>query len=162
MSSEFSEVASRYEDGYSVQPSPSVAWSLRPSCPRSFVTHDVGRTPRKLARIVSPAIGGAWIQAHEAIDVAKEFRRLARAIRDNYGPSSDLTDTLFSKEYMQVVGLGPRVVPLLLDDVRKTGRPWFWALEALVRTNPAKDVQHGDLAEVARRWLVWGVANNLL
>lgn len=33
--------------------------------------------------------------------------------------------------YQQIIGMGPAVVPLLLNDLVRTRSHWFWALRAI-------------------------------
>ena len=38
--------------------------------------------------------------------------------------------------YQCIIAMGPEVVPLLLRDLQKTRRHWFWALRHLTRADP--------------------------
>lgn len=68
--------------------------------------------------------------------------------------SSSTTAIVTHSAYQRIIGLGPRVVPLLLDKVAK-GEPHFgWALAAITGENPAEEA--ASKSEAARAWLQWG------
>lgn len=56
--------------------------------------------------------------------------------------------------YFEIVGLGPPAVPLVLERLQKSTRPWFQALAAMTRENPAAAAKSHSAA--ARAWLEWG------
>jgi hypothetical protein len=45
-------------------------------------------------------------------------------------------------------------VPLILERLKKSTRPWFQALAAMTRENPASDAATNS--EAAEAWLEWG------
>ena len=90
------------------------------------------------------------------------FRRLARkAVRD-LGASSDLSRLFASPSYLEVIGLGPKVVPLLLRDMRDSRRPWYVALGAITRHDAAIRVERGDIRGMMDAWLAWGKRRRIL
>lgn len=64
--------------------------------------------------------------------------------------------------YRQIIGLGPAVLPLLLRDLRETGRFWFPALHAITGENPVPDEATGDVRRMTEAWLEWGRQKGLL
>jgi hypothetical protein len=58
--------------------------------------------------------------------------------------------------YQEIIGMGPAVVPLLLADLEKTGRSWFWALKVITGSNPVPAADRGDIAKATQAWLGWG------
>lgn len=60
--------------------------------------------------------------------------------------------------YLKIIGLGPRVVPLIVEDLRERGGWWFAALEALTRENPASSLDSGHPEAVKAAWLQWADA----
>ncbi len=58
--------------------------------------------------------------------------------------------------YQEIIGMGPAVVPLLLADLEKTGRHWFWALKVITGSNPVPAADRGNIATVTQAWLRWG------
>ena len=64
--------------------------------------------------------------------------------------------------YYQIIGMGPKVVPLILRELEKETDHWFWALEAITGENPVKEDDAGDMRASARAWLEWGRRNGLI
>lgn len=118
--------------------------------------------PRKTLRIVPSSSSNAWLTDQENIDVKAELKSLVRRMDERLGPASRLTERLFSAEYAAVIGLGPRVVPLLIKDLQRSLQPWFWALKAITREDPARDVNSGDFHGIASAWIAWGKDNDVV
>lgn len=62
--------------------------------------------------------------------------------------------------YFEIVALGPPAVPLILERLKKSTRPWFQALAAMTRENPAADAETNS--EAAHAWLEWGQSRGLV
>lgn len=133
--------------------------------------HQHTRAPTKRMVVIQPkaktktkakAKIGTWVR--EALDapLLGTFRDLVEQIDFKYGPQSNLQRLLFSEEYMAVIGMGPRVVPLLLEDLKSGNTPWFWALKAITREDVGSDVGAGDFRSLRDAWLVWGATKGLL
>ena len=74
-----------------------------------------------------------------------------------------LSDTFFSSSmsamavhpsYQRIIGMGRQVIPLILADLRKEPKPWFWALTAITGENPA--ASEDTMSGAAKAWLDWG------
>lgn len=62
--------------------------------------------------------------------------------------------------YFEIVGLGPPAVPLILERLKESTRPWFQALTAMTRENPAAAAKtHSAAAQI---WLEWGRRRGLI
>jgi len=68
--------------------------------------------------------------------------------------SSSTTEIVFHPSYQQIIGLGPQAIPLILSELRRRARQWFWALSAIVGYDAAEGAE--SPSEAARRWLAWG------
>ncbi len=64
--------------------------------------------------------------------------------------------------YQQVIGMGPKAVPLILTELQREPDHWFWALEAITGENPVPKQDAGDIEASATAWLEWGKQNGLL
>ena len=64
--------------------------------------------------------------------------------------------------YQRIIGLGPKVVPLILVELQKETNHWFWALEAITGENPVPKEDAGDVEASARAWIAWGKKNGHL
>src|ERR1035437_5607438 len=90
--------------------------------------------------------------------IQKRFEKYLKLLKIEIGGSAITQITTRSKYYRKIIGLSIEVVPLILEDLSKTGFPWFDALEALVpeeqQPERLKDgLMYEDLYEI---WLEWG------
>ena len=69
---------------------------------------------------------------------------------------SSISDIISHPAYLEIIGMGPRAVPLLLNELRERPDFWFVALEAITGEDPTSDDSSGDLMEMAKAWLEWG------
>lgn len=62
--------------------------------------------------------------------------------------------------YQRIIGLGPQVVPYILDDLDESPDHWFWALTSIVGED------HGghqtSIGAAAQAWLAWGKSAGLI
>lgn len=95
---------------------------------------------------------------------APELRRVFEALRSRWEAatelSSSITESCTHPDYFRIIGLGPDVVPLIIEAVEAGDYHWDWALTALTGENPAAGA--GDLDEVRRAWMAWGRNRGLL
>lgn len=68
--------------------------------------------------------------------------------------SSSVTDTFMHPAYQQIIGLGPDVLPLILEDVESGELHWGWALQALTGHDAAAGAH--TLPEARDAWIHWG------
>ena len=73
---------------------------------------------------------------------------------------SNLEHIILDLSYQQIIGLGPRVVPLVLEDLAGKGGHWFWALLVLTGNDEARGEQTMEGARQA--WLRWGRGQGLI
>ncbi len=88
------------------------------------------------------------------------FRELADRWRDETMASSSLTEIGSHWAYQRIIGMGPAVVPFILERVAAGERHWGWALSALTGENPAADTE--SPREAAEAWLAWGVKQGVI
>ncbi|MGI8576271.1 MAG: hypothetical protein ACR2MA_13325 [Egibacteraceae bacterium] len=62
-------------------------------------------------------------------------------------------------DYQRIIGLGPDVVPLILDQMAERPGHWFWALFALTGEDPARDTT--TIEDATEAWLAWAWARGL-
>jgi hypothetical protein len=94
-------------------------------------------------------------------DIAALFHELADKWRTETMVLSDITKKSMNRSYQQVIGLGPDVVPLILQDLQQDPDDWFWALSAITREDPIKPEHAGNMGLMARDWLEWGKQRGL-
>ena len=89
--------------------------------------------------------------------VTKEkFMRLVKEWKANRPHSSSIEKLSMHPAYQQIIGLGPDVLPLLLQELATAPGQWFWALRAITCENPVSDDHRGDLRKMADDWFAWG------
>ncbi len=88
---------------------------------------------------------------------AKEaFRRFSAKWREEIGADSSLSNMFENINYLSVIALGRKVVPLILADLQREPVPWFTALQAITGENPVDAQSAGDFRKMAEAWLQWG------
>ena len=58
--------------------------------------------------------------------------------------------------YQQIIGMGERAVPLILEELSREPDHWFWALEAITQENPVPCDAAGNVRLMAEAWVAWG------
>ena len=74
--------------------------------------------------------------------------------------SSSVTETCMHPAYQQIIGLGPDVLPLILEDVVAGELHWGWALRALIGQDAAAGAE--TLCAARDAWIRWGRSNGIL
>ena len=64
--------------------------------------------------------------------------------------------------YQEIIGMGERAVPLILERMQAQGGHWFIALHAITGANPVKPADRGKVAVMQASWLKWGEANGYI
>ncbi len=85
---------------------------------------------------------------------AEKFRRLADQWYENTRHLSSINKQIMHPAYLQIIGMGPDVIPLVLEELKQTQEHWFPALFALTGEDPAPEGCTFD--EAVNAWLEWG------
>lgn len=72
---------------------------------------------------------------------------------------SSITESAMHPYYQRIIGMGEKVVPLLLLQLEKQPDQLFWALKAITGNDPVQPNQRGKMKEMAQAWLKWGKEN---
>jgi hypothetical protein len=62
--------------------------------------------------------------------------------------------------YQHIIGMGKRVLPFILRELKKGSDDWFWALKAISGDDPVSIENRGKLKEMRDAWLRWGREKN--
>lgn len=93
-------------------------------------------------------------------DLAITFTKL----RTEWKSATESTASVLSKfmhpSYQRIIGMGPSVLPLILESLNESLDHWFWALSAIAGEDPAAGLE--TLEEAREAWLAWGRERNLL
>ena len=69
---------------------------------------------------------------------------------------SSATEIAIHPAYQQIIGMGPAVLPLILDRLAQRTEHWFWALAAISGEDPVDPMDAGQVEAMAESWLRWG------
>lgn len=92
----------------------------------------------------------------ETDDLQDEFARLADEWHAETGHLSSPRQIATHPAYQRIIGLGDRVIPLILSDLRRRGGEWYWALRYITGQWPVPDDAAGDVRRMKEAWLRWG------
>jgi hypothetical protein len=90
------------------------------------------------------------------------FNELAKQWKEETINLSSTERIVLHTAYQEIIGLGPNVIPLVLKELEKEPRLWFWALRMLTRKNPVSENILGNLKAMQKAWLDWGRVNGLM
>jgi hypothetical protein len=89
-------------------------------------------------------------------DVRERFRELAAQWKEESLYLSSAAKMAMLKSYQRIIGMGPAVVPLLLEELQREPDHWFWALESITQEDPVPPEVRGKVGEMADAWVAWG------
>ena len=57
--------------------------------------------------------------------------------------------------YQRIIALGAPALPLVINELRKNGGLWFWALRFMADHDPVPPEHRGDYERMRKFWLDW-------
>ncbi|MCM3873687.1 MAG: hypothetical protein ND895_23620 [Pyrinomonadaceae bacterium] len=113
---------------------------------------------RPSALLSISAGGGVSIMTDTAVIESGEqkFRQLANAWIAETGFLSDPSKKFSHRSYLKIIGMGEKVLPLILREVERMSGHWFVALDAISDANPVSSEDQTNLQRTANAWLQWG------
>lgn len=90
-------------------------------------------------------------------DAEAKFNRLA-ALWAEYNAGRSVTDFRHAA-YLQIIGMGMPVVPLLLRELAEGRGDWVVALKYITGAKVTTPAMRGNFPAIRRAWLEWGRAN---
>ncbi len=91
-------------------------------------------------------------------ELEREFRTLVAEWKPAVEIESSATRMAMHPAYQRIIGMGPKVVPLLLSELDREPDHWFWALRAVTGEDPIPSGLRGNLRKMREAWLAWGKA----
>ena len=92
-----------------------------------------------------------------------KFNQLANVWRTQIKFESSSTKIYKNTAYLEIIQMGPDVVPFMLKDLQQNGGHWFEALHLLTKQSPVVDQKYaGNIKELTQLWLNWGFSNKYL
>ena len=93
---------------------------------------------------------------HTILQLERRFEHLAREWKRETINLSSVQEIILNPAYQRIIGMGPDVIPFILQQLERCPGFWFWALRSLTGENPIKQQMRGDVAEMTEAWLNWG------
>jgi hypothetical protein len=94
--------------------------------------------------------------------VSRIFSECLSKWKDETQFLSSMSDIVLHPSYQRIIGLGPDVVPFILQELEANGGHWFWALQALTGEDPVSEEDRGRIRRMSAAWLNWGREHQLL
>lgn len=91
-------------------------------------------------------------------DVKTEFDRLVKEWYGKVSHHSNPNIWFDHPNYQKILDLGPEIIPLILEELKKDRGLWFDALYQLAGVDPVPEEVH-KTREVKKYWMDWGRAH---
>jgi hypothetical protein len=87
------------------------------------------------------------------------FLRLIEQWRaERAGAVSSMAEIIACPSYLRIIGMGWRVLPLIIEQLEREGDEpdhWCAALEAVTGEDPVPEDAYGDTVRIAQAWIAW-------
>jgi hypothetical protein len=83
------------------------------------------------------------------------FAQLVKTWHHNKEYTSSMSAITQDPAYLEIIDLGPAVVPLIFKEMQRKPDYWFVALRQLTGQNPVTPDQRGNLPKMTSSWLAW-------
>jgi len=103
-----------------------------------------------------------FLDMTDSADDMSMFREHAAKWREARAVMSSPSDMAALSDYLRIIGMGERAIPLMLEDLRKRADHWFIALHAITGVSPVPAEDRGRLDKMAEAWIAWGEQNGYL
>lgn len=85
----------------------------------------------------------------------EEFRLLIDTLERECAHLSSIREFSQHPAYLQIIGMGPRALPLILKELEESPGHWFLALREITQENPVLPEHRGSISQMAQDWLGW-------
>lgn len=92
----------------------------------------------------------------DVASIEEKFAVLANRWHDETDFLSSPSRITGNDTYLQIISMGKRVIPLILEDLKERGGHWYRALRILSGEDPVPIEARGDVEQMKRTWLKWG------
>jgi len=109
----------------------------------------------------SPLASDQWYVAGNGDNgmLRRRFVKLARQWEKETVNFSSVQQIVLNPNYQAIIGMGPKVIPLILKAMEESPGLWFWALISLTGEDPVSNEMRGDMTRMTETWLAWGKEN---
>ncbi|MGO9918081.1 MAG: hypothetical protein ACLQIB_25740 [Isosphaeraceae bacterium] len=105
---------------------------------------------------LGPGLEAPTPQQEEDPVLQQKFRRLVAEWETDVAPLSSITVRARHRAYLEIIALGPAVVPLLLRELEQRPNHWFAALRSITGEDPVPPSERGRIGAMAEAWIAWG------
>lgn len=155
---------------YLNRPSAGTCRHGRPSQGWQVQQTDRGRTKFRELRVAGtlrrlPRMNYRWKETkryYELAEAERVFNSLAEQWRAETGHVSSISRLVLHPAYLQIIGMGREVVPMILRRLRQHPEFWFPALSAITREEAIRQEDAGNLSQMSAAWLNWGTERGLI
>jgi hypothetical protein len=106
-----------------------------------------------LASLVSTATTSI---APNVASIEEQFAALANRWHDETDFLSSPSRIASNDSYLQIISIGKRVIPMILEDLKERGGHWYPALRNISGEDPVPIEARGDVEQMKKSWLQWG------
>ena len=85
-----------------------------------------------------------------------EFKTLVEQWCAETGMLSSTSKKTSHPAYQQIIAIGEKAVPLILEELKERPSHWFVALRSITGENPAPPEAAGYVEQLADAWIKWG------
>lgn len=88
--------------------------------------------------------------------LGRTFNKLTKKWKRETINISSIQQMVLHPSYQEIIAMGSKVIPLILNELKREPDFWFWALRALTKADPVTKGICGDLMSMTKAWLDWG------
>lgn len=89
-------------------------------------------------------------------ELAREFSELTIRWKQETSHCSRTDQIAKHPAYRAIIAMGEPAIPLILEDLDRSGGHWFQALREITKANPVPASSRGKVGDVRKAWLNWG------
>jgi hypothetical protein len=102
-----------------------------------------------------------WFYDHEESilensSLEARFEHLAKEWKRLQGASSSIGRLSVHPVHLEILKLGPPVIPLILKDLQHEATHWYVTLRSLAGSSPVAAEDAGNTGKMREAWLGWG------
>lgn len=100
--------------------------------------------------------------AQSISNLEKLFNQYTAKWRNETAAHSSTYHITRNDNYIDIIGMGPAVIPLILKELLSEADHWFAALKAVTKEDPVPLEHYGHIEKMRQDWLDWGRRKNII
>ena len=94
-------------------------------------------------------------ESRQQENYVQRFYNLVETWRGDLKHISSITDVALHPCYQQMIGMGEKILPLILRELENKPLYWFWAAKAITHIDPVPPSDKGKVQKMKEAWLNW-------